>query len=528
MSLVLKNILTIIDKVLYKNSKFPGNAGIQLGTNSIDLSTLIKHVPDTEFVPAPMIPVQPMPIVITPSSPQHAASNANVLSTSIPYSNSATVSSVQTTSSIVLSPASIVSYTTPASSLVSTPSTRKVSLSSIHDKENFNSIFDDDRDEFSFNLFNKTKKSRNVFSHNYIHASNPNLVEFDFHTSKTLDHSLPKIGPSNTWDAHNHNLQGVTLKDLMLQKQAEDAQEMYNNRVYLGVEKKDDYHIKKISSSSTLINSTTLNSNFNSTTKEHITSPANSEPQPIVNKIQSRSLPKTPDYAQSFKPDDKDIIMARSKEGQKLRDFGYELISGDDQDNARANHTEVWVKRNDKVSPSNSNLVKKKSLNWINSNDDKSDKTSSAGSSRQGSLKKIKMYVPKPSKLDNFKASGEKLLFKHHSDKLTNNTLTISPSNNKAKHSNSTVGGLFTVYNQNPHDVYDSQQKNITSEKSTGYLSKFSFSSKTPKERRLLGSPRLHRAIFGRSASHNDGNFGANSDREIFSQVNFNKVSKNL
>lgn len=490
-----------------------------------------SSVPETaEFVPQPMINTHPVPIVITPSSPLHpVVTQSTAVPPTIVQTNSTPLPAVVVQPKItVASTAPAVASITPVVSIAPAPSTRKVSISSIHDKENYN-MYDDDRDEFALNLFNKTKKSRNVFSHNYIHASNPNLVEFDFHTSKSLDHSLPKIGPSNTWDAHIHNLQGVTLKDLMLQKQAEDAQEMYNNRVYLGVEKKDD-HNKSLTS--TLNGTSTTSSTASSSVKENVSNTDTLEPPPIKNKIQSRSLPKTPDYAQSFKPDDKAIIMARSKEGQKLRDFGYEFISGDDQDNARATQAEAWLKRNDKVSPANIYLIKKKSLNWMNSsNDEKSDKislsSSTSSSSRQGSLKKIKMSVSsKPSKLESFKTSSEKLLFKHHSDKMSQ-PLTIG-TGNKAKHSNSTGGAIYNLHQQhiNNNDAYDGQRKNSVTEKPTGYLSKFSFSSnKTAKERRLLGSPRLHRAIFGRSTSHNDSNFGATSDREIFSQVNFNKVS---
>ncbi|EAA15086.4 AGAP009167-PA [Anopheles gambiae str. PEST] len=163
----------------------------------------------------------------------------------------------------------------------------------------------------------RLKRTRKRISpYNYIHASNPNLVEFDFQTSKAMDFSVPKIHAGSTWDngAHTHggNLQSmITLKDLMLQKQAEEAQDMYNKRVCLGVEKLDDR-------------------------KARLGGPAGAGPPPQpaipeeVNKIQRRRLPNTPDYAQSFKLDDADILYTRSKEGQKLRDFGYEMISGDD------------------------------------------------------------------------------------------------------------------------------------------------------------------------------------------------------
>uniref|UniRef100_A0A182JYG2 Connector enhancer of kinase suppressor of ras n=1 Tax=Anopheles christyi TaxID=43041 RepID=A0A182JYG2_9DIPT len=172
----------------------------------------------------------------------------------------------------------------------------------------------------------RLKRTRKRISpYNYIHASNPNLVEFDFQTSKAMDFSVPKIHAGNTWDTgtHSHsNLQSmITLKDLMLQKQAEEAQDMYNKRVCLGVEKLDDRKARMgISTGVTELLASV--------------SAAPPPPQPAipeeVNKIQRRRLPVTPDYAQSFKLDDADILYTRSKEGQKLRDFGYEMISGDD------------------------------------------------------------------------------------------------------------------------------------------------------------------------------------------------------
>nr|XP_040238982.2 uncharacterized protein LOC120959577 [Anopheles coluzzii] len=180
----------------------------------------------------------------------------------------------------------------------------------------------------------RLKRTRKRISpYNYIHASNPNLVEFDFQTSKAMDFSVPKIHAGSTWDngAHTHggNLQSmITLKDLMLQKQAEEAQDMYNKRVCLGVEKLDDRKARLGGGGGGM-----------SGAEQFASGPggpagAGPPPQPAipeeVNKIQRRRLPNTPDYAQSFKLDDADILYTRSKEGQKLRDFGYEMISGDD------------------------------------------------------------------------------------------------------------------------------------------------------------------------------------------------------
>ncbi|XP_053675463.1 uncharacterized protein LOC128725722 [Anopheles nili] len=218
-------------------------------------------------------------------------------------------------------------------------------------------------------LLDRARKTKRISPHNYIHASNPNLVEFDFQTSKAMDFSVPKIHSANTWDTSTHshsNLQSmITLKDLMLQKQAEEAQEMYNKRVCLGVEKLEV---------------------GGDQVPQVIILPIVPE---AVNKIQRRQLPITPDYAQSFKLDDEDILYTRSKEGQKLRDFGYEMISGDDAFDQRNkpirstlglsisasgmsgissnNASATGTNSNGAGSSSGGGSIKKKTFNWINS-----------------------------------------------------------------------------------------------------------------------------------------------------------------
>lgn len=367
----------------------------------------------------------------------------------------------------------------------------------------------------------KGKSLRKTSPYNYIHASNPNLVEFDFPTSKTLDFSFPRVNPSNSWDAH-HNLQGfVTLKDLMLQKQEEDAQEMYNHRVVSGIEKIGDrLHRRKL-----------RRSDQTSHAKNDDTMPKQN-----VDKIQSRSLPKTPDYAQSFKPDDSDIIMTRSREGQKLRDFGYEFISGEDPIENQIPKSTV-----DRINSSS----RKKGLNWINM--EKSNKTDEEKSNR-GSFKKSKNKLV-VEKFESFKTSSEKLFqFKHTNDKDTKekdklynlkpatsySPLTL-PLNKKSSHvynihvdggggglnnSSVPVTNLKKSNTYNTPDFRDgiqmpSQRKNSAPERSASYFTKLTFSSnKSAKEKRLLGSPRLHRAIFGRRESETQ-----QLDHELFSSV---------
>ncbi|XP_058061717.1 uncharacterized protein LOC131212018 [Anopheles bellator] len=247
-------------------------------------------------------------------------------------------------------------------------------------------------------LLNRAQKSKRISPHNYIHASNPNLVEFDFQTSKAMDFSVPKIHAGNTWDTSTHshsNLQSmITLKDLMLQKQAEEAQDMYNKRVCLGVEKLDERGKKSLAAAQEAT--------------QAAGGAAGGSPAPIipeaVNKIQRRQLPITPDYAQSFKLDDEDILYTRSKEGQKLRDFGYEMISGDDAFDQR-NRTNRTFGGSGSVGGANSSgslfgtngnstsgtggsggggSIKKKTFNWINS-DRKGDTSAGDGGTASGS-----------------------------------------------------------------------------------------------------------------------------------------------
>lgn len=173
-----------------------------------------------------------------------------------------------------------------------------------------------------------SKSSLKKVPYQYLHASNPNLEVFEYHHSHPMTFMTKKAGGGggdNTLDPHHplsNNMQGyMTLKDLMLQKQEEESQEMYNNRVHLGVEKKQHKHMRTDSNAS--------QQTAAATAAAKVPTPGgNGGEKPA--KIQSLSLPKTPDYEFSFKPDDESIKRTRTKEGQKLRDFGYELIFGDE------------------------------------------------------------------------------------------------------------------------------------------------------------------------------------------------------
>lgn len=292
-------------------------------------------------------------------------------------------------------------------------------------------------------MSNEAKFSSLRKAHNFLHASNPNLLDFqDFH--QTFD--FPSANSSsNTWD---HQITGqMTLLDFMQQQLAEEMKDMYNKRVDQGMEKIDEKGFKVIVEKKTI-------------------SPLPKNVDPHIEKIQKRSLPITPDYAQSFKPDDQAIMYARSKEGLKLRDFGYELISNDDDNKISKASTIVHEVKKDtegskmfskksKITPLSGSTKKKAGLNWMMSHD--KEETSSVPGSTSGSFRKLK-------KSDD----SRKMSFTQD-----------QPSNSK-----------MTVFGKLP------------------------FSSSSTKEKKLLGSPKLHRAIFG------------SPENEIFSPITFPKVMK--
>lgn len=370
----------------------------------------------------------------------------------------------------------------------------------------------------------ETKKLRKT--HNYIHASNPNLLDFNFHAPKSaIDFPIPKNSASN-WEAHSGPPMGfVTLEDLMLERQAEEARDMYNRRVEQGIEHDDKTLPKK---------------------QVKVEKP---EPPPkpldaLTEMIQKRSLPITPDYAQSFKPNDQAILYTRSKEGQKLRDFGYELISGDDD---KANKTVGSWKRGDKIVPSTSGSIKKSGLNWMtqDSNSKKNDGDSSSGSFRKSKTKfeQLKMssdklfqfknpssdtrptksYTPmtlplNKTKPGNFTLTIDKVLQQKHQQQIVNlkksntyNTPDFPPGSSSAS----------KVLRKNSAPNPGSSNAVMTG---ISYFSKLSFgTSSNNKEKKLLGSPKLHRAIFGKSHSPS-----TIVDHEIFSPITFPKVLFNI
>lgn len=283
-------------------------------------------------------------------------------------------------------------------------------------------------------------------AHNFLHASNPNLLDFhDFHQT-SIDFPSANHSASNTWD---HQFTGqMTLLDLMQQQLAEEMKDMYNKRVDQGFEKLDEKGSKM-------------------TMEKKIASAVPKNVDPHIEKIQKRSLPITPDYAQSFKPDDQAIMYARSKEGLKLRDFGYELISNDDDNQKTSNAnvvpvslseikkdsegSKIWSKR--KIVPLSGSTKKKAGFNWMISND-KEETTSCLGTT-SGSLRKHKK-----------------------SEEIRKASIPQDqPSTSKIP-----------------------------------YFPKLPFSNSNVKEKKLLGSPKLHRAIFG------------SPDNEIFSSITFPKV----
>lgn len=273
----------------------------------------------------------------------------------------------------------------------------------------------------------------------------------------------------------------MTLLDLMEQQLDEEKKDMYNKRVEQGIEKMDQSTLQK---------------------KQEKPAIPPKPADPHIEKIQKRSLPITPDYAQSFKPDDKELKFTRTKEGQKLRDFGYELIHGDDSGNSQVESSKVneklfTTKRNDKVAPTGS-LKKKSGFTWMISHNDKPDESTQTFLGHSGSFRKSK---------NTFKTNNDKLL-----GKPTNfGTAPLPHDRNLQQSSTSKVLRKNSAPNSTSNSI------------GIPYFSKLSFSSSSCKEKKLLGSPKLHRAIFG-SRGHQSST-SPSVDHEIFSPITFPKVN---
>nr|XP_036226051.1 uncharacterized protein LOC106615389 [Bactrocera oleae]XP_036226052.1 uncharacterized protein LOC106615389 [Bactrocera oleae] len=413
-----------------------------------------------------------------------------------------------------------------------------------------------------------SSRSMRKIPYNFIHASNPNLVEFDFQTSKTLDYSLPKINSANSWDAH-HNIQTfITLKDLMLRKQEEEAQEMYNNRVLLGVEKKD------------IQQSRACGGNGGGDCNDSCAGSISSK----LSKTQNRSLPKTPDYEISFKPTDEDIRRTRTKEGLKLRDFGYELISGDEPISgggvltaSRQNSNISTASGNTDHHSESSSIISSKSRSFALL-PHKSKKHSSNSCSSTSSIAELGSAGEKRSGSIKKKSKSERIFQQFHKHSTNNSsansamTMTLPLNKHKSSQRDAELSSVVSgsgikkshTYN---HDLkekagakYDAHRKNsvpILTKLSTtfgvggnnsGCNASGSINSsvltasggKGGKEKRLLGSPLLHRTVFGtqhhhrHQQQHNMSGIsmpttptcaGREYDREIFSQIIFPKVN---
>ncbi|KMY94527.1 uncharacterized protein LOC6739261 [Drosophila simulans] len=488
--------------------KVPGGSfGIQIGAN-------------TPGYHDPAMPPTQIPPLVGPKL-SRSSSRSSVVS--------GTESAVSLSASILGPPASPAPTPTPTATPTATPTSLQHQSS-------------EESPSQSQSQSPSSKSSLKKAPFNFLHASNPNLVEFDFHTSKTL---LPKMSVGNTLD-HGHNIQGfVTLKDLMLRKQEEEAQEMYNNRVHLGVEKHKHARTESTASQQSAMSSS-------------VTKPLEKLP-----KIQSVSLPKTPDYEISFKPDDESIKRTRTKEGQKLRDFGYELICGDEPStssssrhehhhhhNHHQHHLQHVQQQQQQLHQQSQQQHSSKAKHFLRSQQLQLSsflhKTSSGGSGKSsGSGADQKKSKGKSS-------SDRRFPFSKHSTGSTGSgcgpghamTMTL-PLNKKSKSNHAldgAVGNGVTIigsgssikksqtYNQDLRDKivgtkYDAHRKNSAP---IPIFSKLSISGGTPskpsKENRFLGSPLLHRTLFGhhhhqQQAVTPPSSADPDCDQEIFSQI---------
>jgi len=313
------------------------------------------------------------------------------------------------------------------------------------------------------------KKMRKT--HNYLHASNPNLLDYEFH--QTIDFPTASNTQCN-WDQQTEP--AITLLDLMLQQRAEEMKraDMYNRRVEHGIEHGIE---KAVAVPAVPFPPVTVN--------------------PQIQKIQKRSLPITPDFSESFSPDDRAILYARSKEGLKLRDFGYELISGDDSNVQKA--SSAWPpKRSDKIQPAAS-MKKKSSLNWMMPEAPEPD-ISCLGQSSFRNGKSLKLFststLPSKSKQSQQQGGNQP-------------TVNLKKSNTCHTPTDFNVGALS-------NKVLRKNSAPSASVPGIPYFSKLSFS--TASQKKILGSPKLskHRAIFGKNNSTSSG-----QDHEIFAPITF-------
>ncbi|KAG7299978.1 hypothetical protein JYU34_017012, partial [Plutella xylostella] len=148
---------------------------------------------------------------------------------------------------------------------------------------------------------------------NYIHASNPNLLDFeksDFAAKPSLQIPLPK---SKVHKPDNF-IGLVTLEEFMLKKQEEERQQVYSNRVLMGIErdKKSDESNKRAAKD--------LQKQLEKIVPDVIYGelPTYSDdklPVPVVEQIQSRTLPKTPERADKTDKSHMKPVSIKGKDG---------------------------------------------------------------------------------------------------------------------------------------------------------------------------------------------------------------------
>lgn len=191
-------------------------------------------------------------------------------------------------------------------------------------------------DSFSDALLKPFKKSNPI---DYVHASNPNLLDFD------KSDIVPKIKPNkplskNIIPKQDNFANFVTLEQLMLHKQEEERQQVYSNRVLMGIEKKnheEKSHNSKINRENNLQKE--LDKIIPDVIYGEIPLFTDKNISLKMNQIQNRSLPETPSHKDlSIKKsnfDDSSIVKSivelntKFKTSKKKND-GYETIKYDD------------------------------------------------------------------------------------------------------------------------------------------------------------------------------------------------------
>ncbi|XP_072941084.1 uncharacterized protein cnk [Epargyreus clarus] len=181
---------------------------------------------------------------------------------------------------------------------------------------------------------------------NYIHASNPNLLDFeksDFITKPTFHIPKPK-------SRQVENIMGfVTLEEFMLKKQEEERRQVYTNRVLMGIERdrhEDRKAAHELQQRLARVVPDVIYGELPDAPAPERAGPERAAPERGAAELQARSLPRTPDAAPDVQARGLPAKAARDKPISVKGKDGYEKIVYPEE---RAADWRDSLRRNDKV-----------------------------------------------------------------------------------------------------------------------------------------------------------------------------------